>query len=31
MQGRYQRVVLNHNYSTSISDSGEITHGVPHG
>jgi len=31
LQGRYQRVVLNNNYSTSISDYGEITHGVPQG
>jgi hypothetical protein len=31
LQGRYQRVVLNNNYSTSISDWGEITHGVPQG
>jgi hypothetical protein len=30
-QSRYQRVVLNNNYSTSISDWGEITHGVPQG
>jgi len=31
LQIRYQRVVLNNNYSTSISDWGEITHGVPQG
>ena len=31
LQGRYQRVVLNNNYSISISDYGEITHGVPQG
>jgi len=31
LQGRYQRVVLNNNYFTSISDWGEITHGVPQG
>jgi hypothetical protein len=31
LQGRYQRVVLNNNYFTSISDWGEITHGVTQG
>jgi hypothetical protein len=31
LQDRYQRVILNNNYSTSISDWGEITHGVPQG
>ena len=31
LQGRYQRVVLNNNYFTSISDWGELTHGVPQG
>jgi hypothetical protein len=31
LQGRYQRVVLNNNHFTSISDCGEITHGVPQG
>ena len=31
LQGRYQRVALNNNYSTSISDWDEITHGVPQG
>ena len=31
LQGRYQREILNDNYSTSTSDWGEITHGVPQG
>jgi hypothetical protein len=31
LQGRQQRVVINNNYSTSLSDWGEITHGVPQG
>ena len=31
LQNRYQRVVLNNNYTTSISDWGKITHGVPQG
>jgi hypothetical protein len=31
LQDRYQRVVLNNNYFTSISDWSEITHGVPQG
>ena len=31
LQSRYQRLVLNSNYSTSLSDWGEITHGVPQG
>ena len=31
LQGRYQRVVLNNNYFTSISDWGEITHGILQG
>jgi len=29
IQGRYQRVVLNNNYFTSISDWGELTQGIP--
>ena len=29
LQDRYKRVVLNNNYFISISDWGEITHGVP--
>jgi hypothetical protein len=29
LQNRYQRVVLNNNYSTSVSDWGKVTHGVP--
>jgi len=29
LQNRYQRVVLNNNYSKSVSDWGKITHGVP--
>jgi hypothetical protein len=28
LQNRYQRVVLNNNYSTSVSDWGKVTHGV---
>jgi len=31
LQNRYQRVVLNNNYSKSVSDWGKITHGVPQG
>jgi hypothetical protein len=31
LQYRYQRAVLNNNCSTSISDWGEVTHGVPQG
>jgi hypothetical protein len=31
LQNRYQRIVLNNNYSTSFSDWGKITHGVPQG
>jgi len=31
LQDRYQRVILNNNYFTSISDWGQITHGVPQG
>jgi hypothetical protein len=31
LQNRYQRVVLNNNYSTSVSDWGKVTHGVPQG
>ena len=31
LQSRYQKVVLNNNYFISISDWGEITHGVPQG
>jgi hypothetical protein len=31
LQDRYQRVVLNNNYFTYISDWDEITHGVPQG
>jgi len=31
LQGRYQRVVLNNNYFTSISDWGDITYGIPQG
>jgi hypothetical protein len=31
LQYRYQRVVLNNNCSTSISDWGEVMHGVPQG
>jgi hypothetical protein len=31
LQSRYQRVVLNSNYFTSISDWGKITHGIPQG
>ena len=31
LQDRYQRVVLNNNYFVSVSDWGEITHGVPQG
>ena len=31
LQNRYQTVVLNNNYFASISDWGEITHGVPQG
>ena len=31
LQDRYQRVVLNSNYFISISEWGEITHGVPQG
>ena len=29
LQNRYQRVVLNNNYSKLVSDWGKITHGVP--
>ena len=31
LKGRYQRVVLNNNSSSSCWDWGEITHGVPQG
>ena len=31
LQERYQRVILNNNYFTSISDWGQITHGIPQG
>jgi hypothetical protein len=31
LQNRYQRVVLNNNYSNSVSEWGKITHGVPQG
>ena len=31
LQGSYQRVVLNNNYFTSISDWGELTHSIPQG
>ena len=31
LQDRYQRVVLNNNYSVCVSDWGKITHGVPQG
>ena len=31
LHNRYQRVVLNNNYSISVSDWGKITHGVPQG
>jgi len=31
LQGRYQRVVLNNNYFTCISDWGELTHSVSQG
>jgi hypothetical protein len=31
LQDREQRVVLTNNYTTSTSDWGEITHGVPQG
>jgi hypothetical protein len=31
LQNRYQRIVLNNNYYTSVSYWGKITHGVPQG